>query len=156
MKANHKSSRRTPASFVLDDNQPDGWLALLAPFLTYVNMRTLALLMFVSFAVLNTTHGNAGETKRQVSGNSEPEVIANGQRDRARAAAPPSNCTTFAPAILWQLASKLVKHFEMALNDPALIQYAKEQGVDTSSLPAAVSQDPAHQSRISSSPSATY
>lgn len=156
MKANHKSSRRTPASFVLDDNQPDGWLIVLSPFLTYINMRTLALLMFVSFAVLNTTHGNAGDTKRQVSWGSEPEVIANGQHDRARAAAPPSNCTTSAPSILWQLASKLVKDFEMALNDPALIQYAKEQGVDTSGLPAAVSQDPADQSRISSSPPATY
>jgi hypothetical protein len=156
MKANHKSSRRTPASVVLDDNQPDGWSAVLSPFLRYINMRTLALLMFFSFAVLNTTHGNAGETKQKVSGNSEPEVIANRQHDLARAATSPSNCTTSAPLILWWLASKLVKHFEMALNDPALIQYTKEQGMDTSSLPAAVSQDPAHQSRVSSSPPATH
>lgn len=144
MKANRKSSPRTSASFVLDENQPDGWLTVLSPFLTYINMRTLALLMFVGFAALNTTHGNAGETKQQVSGNIEPEVIANRQHDLARAAVPPINCTTSEPSILWQLASKLVKDFEMAFNDPALIQYAKEQGVDTSGLPAAVSQDSAH------------
>ena len=119
-------------------------------------MRTLALLMFVSFAVLNTTHGNDGETKQQVTGNVETQVISNRQHDLAQAATPPTNCTTSAPSILWQLASKLVKGFEMALNDPALIQYAKEQGGDTSGLPAALSQDPADQSRISSSCPATY
>ena len=118
-------------------------------------MRTLALLMFVSFAVLNTTHGNDGETKQQVTGNIKTQVIASQQHDLAQAATPQTNCTTSAPSILWQLASKLVKDFEMALNDPALIQYAKEQGVDTSGLPAAPSQVPAHQSRGSSSFPAT-
>jgi hypothetical protein len=111
--------------------------------------------MFVSFAVLNTTHGNDGETKQQVTKNSGRQVIASQQHDLAQAATQPVNCTTSAPSILWQLASKLVKDFAMALNDPALIQYAKEQGVDTSGLPAAPSQVPAHQSRGSSSFRAT-
>ena len=110
-------------------------------------MSTLALLMFVSFAVLNTTHGNDGETKQQVTGNIETQVISNRQHDLGQAAT---------PLILWQFLSKMVTGFNQALNDPALIEYAKEQGVDTSGLAAALSQDPAHQSRISSSRPKTY
>ena len=155
MKANHKSSRRAPLSFVLDNNQPDNWLTVLSPFLTYINMRTLALLMFVSFAVLNTTHGNDSETKQQVTGNIETQVISNRQHDLAQAATPPTNCTTSALSILWQFLSKRVNRLGQAFNDPALIEYAKEQGVDTSGLPAALSQAPAHQPRVSSSFPAT-
>ena len=134
MKANHKSSRRTPASFVLDDNQPDNWLTMLSPFLTYINMRTLALLMFVSFAVLNTTHGNDGETKQQVTQNSGSQVLANQQLDVAQASTPPTNYTTPAPSILWQLTERIVQAFTAAVNDPSLIEYAKQQGTDTLDL----------------------
>ena len=131
MKANHKTSRRTPASFVLDDNQPDSWLTVLSPFLTYINMRTLALLMFVSFAVLNTTHGNDGETKQQVAENSGSQVIANQQHDLAQASTSPTNYTTREPSILWQLTERIVQAFTAAVNDPSLIEYAKQQGTDT-------------------------
>ena len=151
MKTDNRLSRRIPASGVHHQKQPQWWLAPLSPFLAYINMRTLALLMFVSFAVLNTTHGNDGETKQQVTGTIETQIISNRQHDLAQGATPPTNCTTSAPSILWQLASKLVKDFEIALNDPALIEYAKEQGTDTSGLAAAVFQAPAHQSRMSSS-----
>ena len=156
MKTDNRLSRRIPASGVHDQKQPQWWLAPLSPFLTYISMRTLALLMFVSFAVLNTTHGNDGEMKQQVTGNIETQVISNRQHDLAQAATPPTNCTTSAPSILWQFLSKIVNGFNQALNDPALIEYAKEQGVDTSGLPAALSQDPAHQSGISSSRPETY
>jgi len=111
--------------------------------------------MFVSFAVLNSTHGNDGETKQQVTGNIETQVVSNRQHDLAQAATPPTNCTTSAPSLLWQFPSKIVNGFAQALNDPALIEYAKEQGVDTAGLPAAPSQAPAHQSRMSSSFPAT-
>jgi hypothetical protein len=156
MKTDNRLSRRIPASGVHDREQPQWWLAPFSPFLTYINMRTLALLMFVSFAVLNTTHGNDGETKQQVTKNSGSQVIASQQHDLAQAATPQTNCTTSAPSILWQLTERIVQAFTAAVNDPSLIQYAKEQGVDTSGKAAAVSQDPAHQSRISSSVPATY
>jgi hypothetical protein len=84
--------------------------------------------MFVSFAVLNTTHGNDGETKQQVTGNIETQVISNRQHDHPLAATPPTNCTPSALSILWQFLSKNVTAFEQALNDPALIEYAKEPG----------------------------
>ena len=77
MKTDNRLSRRIPASGVHNHKQPQWWLAPLSPFLTYINMRTLALLMFVSFAVLNTTHGNDGKTKQQVTGNIESQVISN-------------------------------------------------------------------------------
>ena len=151
MKTDNRLSRRVSASGVHDHNQPQWWLAPLLPFLTYINMRTLALLMFVSFAVLNTTHGNDGETKQQVTGNIETQLISIRQHDLAQAATPPTNCTTSEPSLLWQFLSKIVNGFAQALNDPALIEYAKEQGVDTSGLPAAPSPAPAHQSKMSSS-----
>ncbi len=156
MKTDNRLGRRIPASGVQDHKQPQWWLAPLLPFLPYVNMRTLALLMFVSFAVLNTTHGNDGGTKQQVTaGNIGTQVISNRQHDLAQAATPPTNCATSALSILWQFLSKSVNGFDQALNDPALIEYAKEQGVDTSGLRTALSQAPAHQSRMSSSFPAT-
>ena len=155
MKTDNRLSRRIQARGVDDHEQPQWWLASLSPFLTYINMRALALLMFVSFAVLNTTHGNDGETKQQVTGNIETQVISNRQHDPAQPATPPTNCATSALSILWQFLSKSVSGFEQALNDPALIEYAKEQGVDTSGLAAALSQARAHQSRMSSSSPAT-
>ena len=155
MKTDNKLSHRIPASGVHDHKQPQWWLAPFLPFLTYLNMRTLALLMFVSFAVLNTTHGNDGETKQQVTGNIGTQVISDRQHDLAQAATSPTNCATSTLSILWRFLSKSVDAFAQALNDPALIEYAKEQGVDTSGLPAAPSQAPVHQSRMSSSFPAT-
>jgi hypothetical protein len=145
MKTDNKLSRRISARGVQDNEQPQWWLASLSPFLTYINMRALALLMFVSFAVLNTTHGNDGETKQQVTGNIETQVISNRQHDPGQAATPPTNCATSALSILWQFLSKSLNGFDQALNDPALIEYAKEQGIDTSGLAAALSQAHAHQ-----------
>ena len=97
-------------------------------------MRTLALLMFVSFAVLNTTHGNDGETKQQVTKNSRRQALANQQLDLAQASTPPTNYTTPAPSILWQLTERIVQAFTAAVNDPSLIEYAKQQGTDTLDL----------------------
>src|SRR4026207_1696684 len=100
MKTDHRLSRRIPASSAHDYKQPESWRTALSPFLTYINMRTLALLMFVSFAVLNTTHGNDGETKQQVTaGNIGTQVISNRQHDLAQAATPPTNCATSALSI---------------------------------------------------------
>jgi hypothetical protein len=134
MKTDHRLSRRIPASNVHDHKQPESWLTVLSPFLTYINMRTLALLMFVSFAVLNTTHGNDGETKQQVTGNIETQVITNRQHGLAQASTLPTNYTTPAPSILWRLAEQIVQAFTAAVNDPSLIEYAKQQGTDTRDL----------------------
>jgi hypothetical protein len=111
--------------------------------------------MFVSFAVLNTTLGNDGESKQQVTAGNIETQVSNRQHDLAQAATPPTNFATSALSILWQFLSQSVNGFAKELNEPALIEYAKEQGVDTSGLPAALSQAPVHQTRVSSSFPAT-
>jgi hypothetical protein len=156
MKPNDEQNRMAPAAIVTDRKQPASWLVLRLPFLRWVNMRTLALLMFIGFAILNTTRGNDAETREPgVTGNIDAQEIDNRQHEDAQPAKGPTNCTTSAPSILWQFLSKIVNGFNQALNDPALIEYAKEQGVDTSGLSAALSQAPAHQSGMSSSSPAT-
>jgi len=75
MKPNHKSNHGKPAAFVHYHNQYGNWLILLSPFLKHVNMRTLALLMFVGFAVVNTTHGKDAETKESALAGTEPAGI---------------------------------------------------------------------------------
>jgi hypothetical protein len=156
MKPNHEQNRKAPAAIVKNRNQPATWLVLLSPMLRYVNMRALALVMFVGFAVLNTSRGNdAKTTEPALAENTETQVI-DSHHDDAQPAKGLINCTTSAPLILWQFLNTIANGFERALNDPALIQYAKGQGVDTSGLSAALSQEPAHKSQSSSSSSATY
>jgi hypothetical protein len=157
MKPNHKSSRSKPAAFLHYHNQYGSWLIVLSPFLKHLNMHTLALLMFVGFAVLNTTRGNDAETKEPASaGNSETQVVDNRHHERAQAATVRFSYTTSGPSILWQLISSIVNDFEHAFNDPALIEYAKEQGVDTSDSPTALCQQPAPQSTTSPALPSTY
>jgi hypothetical protein len=157
MKPNHKQNRLAPAAFVHHRKQPASWLVLLLPFLRHVNMQTLALLMFVGFAVLNTTRGNDAETTEPgLAGNTELHIIDNGHRQAAQVVPEPIAHSRFASSILWEFLSDIVNELEQALNDPALIEYAKEQGVDTSGSPTALCQEPAHQSRTSSATPSTY
>jgi len=81
MKTDHRLSRRIPASGVHDHKQPQWWLAPLSPFLKHVNMRTLALLMFLGVALLNTTDGKDAQTKEPAAGISNTEVITNGRQE---------------------------------------------------------------------------
>jgi hypothetical protein len=87
-------------------------------------MRTLALLMFVGFAFLNTTHGKDAQTDKPAAGvtNTEP-------RDNDYQGA-----TAAAPLILWQVTARIVHVFTAAQNDPALIEYARRQGKDIPDL----------------------
>lgn len=113
-------------------------------------MRTLALLMFLGVAVLNTTRGNDAETKEPVfAENTEAQVIDSSHHEGAQPATAPTSNTTSVPAILLKLISSIVNDFEHAFNDAALIKYAKEQGVDTSDSPTALCQQPAAQSTTS-------
>lgn len=96
-------------------------------------MRTLALLMFVGFAVLNTTHGKDAETKESaLAGTNKIEIVDNSHNKAAQVAIEPTGHTTSAGSILWQLISRVVNAFQEAINDPALIEYAKQQGIETS------------------------
>ena len=124
MKTDHRLSRRIPASDVHHHKKPQLWLASLLPFLKHVNMPTLALLMFLGVALLNTSDGKDAQTKEPAAGISNTEVVTDGRHESSAAA----------PLILWQFTARIVHAFTAAINDPALIEYAKQQGKDISDL----------------------
>jgi hypothetical protein len=118
MKTDNRLSRRKPASGVHHHKEPQWWLAPLLPFLKHVNMRTLALLMFLGVALLNTTHGQDAQTKEPAAGISNTEVVTDGRHESS----------PVAPLILWQLTKRIAQAFRAAVNDPSLIEYARKQG----------------------------
>lgn len=103
-----------------DNNHPGTWLAAVLPLLRYLNTRTLALLMFVGFAFLNTTHGKDPQTDKPSVGVTHTAPPDNGYH----------GVSATAPLILWQSTARVVHAFTRALNDPALIEYARQQGAD--------------------------
>ena len=111
-------------SGVHDHKQPQWWLAPLSPFLKHVNMRALALLLFLGVALLNNTDGKDAQTKEPGAGTGNTEVVTNGGHE-----SPP-----VAPLILWQLTKRIAQAFTAAVNDPSLIEYAKQQRTDTLDL----------------------
>jgi hypothetical protein len=124
MKTDQRLSRRIPASGVHHHKQLQWWLAPLSPFLKHVNMRTLALLMFLGVALLNTTDGKDAQTKESAAGISNTEVVTDGRHESS----------PVAPLILWQLTKRIAEAFTAAVNDPSLTEYAKQQGTDTRDL----------------------
>ena len=124
MKTDNRLSRRIPASGVHEHKQPQRSLAPLSPFLKHVNMPTLALLMFLGVALLNTTDGKDAQTKEPAAGISNTEVVTDGRHESS----------PVAPLILWQFTRWIVQAFTAAVNDPSLIEYAKQQGTDTLDL----------------------
>jgi len=124
MNSTDTSTQRPPRSFGSDNNQPGTWLAAVSPLLRYLNPRTLAFLLFVGFAFLNTTHGKDAQTDKPAAGVTNTEPRGNDYQGVPAAA----------PSILWQFTARIVHAFTAALNDPALIEYAKQQGKDIPDL----------------------
>jgi len=84
----------------------------------------LAFLLFVGFAFLNTTHGKDAQIDKPAVGVTNTEQRDNGYQGASAAA----------PLILWEFTARIVHAFRAALNDPALIEYAKQQGKDIPDL----------------------
>ena len=124
MNSTDTSSHRSPTFSGADNNQSGTWLAAALPLLKYLNTRTLAFLLFVGFAFLNTTHGKDAPTDKPAVGVTNTERRDNGYQGASAAA----------PLILWQFTARIVHAFTAALNDPALIEYAKQQGKDIPDL----------------------
>ena len=133
MNSTDTSTHRPLTSSGADNNQPGAWLAAALPLLKYLNTRALALLMFVGFAFLNTTHGKDAQTDKPAVGVTNTEPRDNGYQGASAAA----------PLILWQLTARIVHAFIAALNDPSLIEYAKQQGTDIPDLQTTPCQGPA-------------
>ena len=124
MNSTDTSTHRPPTFSGADNNQPGTWLAAALPLLRYLNTQTLAFLLFVGFAFLNTTHGKNVQTEKPVAGVTNTEPRDNGYQGASAAA----------PLILWQFTARIVHAFTTALNDPALIEYAKQQEKDIPDL----------------------
>src|SRR6266487_1125202 len=63
MKPKHRKTSRMPASPVHYQNRTTRSVSVLSPFLRHVNTGTLALVLFVAVALLNTTHGKNSEPR---------------------------------------------------------------------------------------------
>lgn len=96
-------------------------------------MRTLAFLMFVGFALLNTSHGKDAESKESaIAGITKSEVIIDKRHDDvSNVVTEPAGQTTSVLLTLWQFMSSIVNALS-AFNDPSLSEYAKQQGLDVS------------------------
>jgi hypothetical protein len=124
MNSTDKSTHRPLTSSGDDNNQPGTWLATVLPLLRYLNTRTLAFSLFVGFALLNTTHGKDAQIDEPAAQVTNTEPRDNGYQGVSAAA----------PLILWQFTARIVHAFTAALNDPSLIEYAKQQGTDIPDL----------------------
>src|SRR5438046_9708869 len=78
MNSTDTSTHRPSTCSGADNKQPGAWLAAVLPFLKYLNTRALALLMFVGFALLNTTHGKDAQTEKPDVGVTNTEPRDNG------------------------------------------------------------------------------
>src|SRR6266853_6805585 len=101
MNSTDTNTHTTPTFSSGDQNQPGTWLAALFPLLRYLNTRTLALLMFFGFALLNTTHGKDAQTDKPAVGVTNTEPRDNGYQ----------GASAGAPLILWQLTALIVHVF---------------------------------------------
>jgi hypothetical protein len=137
---------------------------MLSPFLWHINMGALALIMFVAFALLSTSHGKDAETRgpAPVGILTSNVIIDKSHDDVSKIVSEPAGQTTSAPLALWQFMSMIVNAFAAAFNDPSLIEYGKQQGTDisellttpcpnTSSQPLTTSRPPSSHSTRSSS-----
>ena len=124
MNSTDTKPHRPSTSSGADNNQPGTWHAAALPLLRYLNTRTLAFSLFVGFAFLNTTHGKDAQTDKPAVGVTNTEPRDNGCQGASAAA----------PLILWQFTARIVHAFGAAQNNPALIEYAKQQEKDIPDL----------------------
>jgi hypothetical protein len=122
------------ASFVHHQKPNARLMSVLSPFLRHLNPGTLALIMFVAFALLSTTRGKDAETRESaLAGTTKSEMIIDERHnDGSNVVTEPSGQTISAPPTLWQFMRRIVNTFEGAFNDASLIEYGKQQGIDIS------------------------
>ena len=163
MTPNHKRSHMISASFVHHQKAPERCVSVLSPFLRHLNMGTLAFIMFVALALLNTTRGKDAETREPAPvETTKSEVIIDKQHGNLPNVVKAAGQTMSPPLTLWQFMGRIINAFKGAFNDPSLIEYANQSGIgiadsptaplpDTSSQPLAPSKSPSSRPSRSSS-----
>ena len=136
----------------------------LTPFLRHLNTGTLAFVLFIALALLNTIRGKEPETRESAPiETTSSEVIIDKQDDNVpNVVTKAAGQTMSRPLTLSQFIGRIINAFKGAFNDPSLIEYANQQGIgiadsptaplpDTSSQPLAPSKSPSSQPSRSSS-----
>jgi hypothetical protein len=89
--------------------------------------------MFVAFAVLSNTRGkDADDEHVALAALPKAEVVDNSHYATSEVPTESSTQTTLEPPRLFALLGWIFNAFKDVFDDPALAQYAKQQGIDTS------------------------
>jgi hypothetical protein len=153
------------ASSVCRYPQSPKWPTSLSPLLKRLNTGTLALLMFVGFAVLSNSRGKDADDEPVASTTlPKAEIVDKSHYATSQLPTESSPPTTLEPPRLFALLGWIFNAFKDAFDDPALAQYAKQQGIDTSdnqrtpcsNAPGQSSNSPSLPSLQSSKRSSTY
>jgi hypothetical protein len=88
MKPNHSNNHMMSASSVQYQKSLARGIRVLSPFLRQLNTRSLALILFLAFALLSTTRGKEAESRESASaGSTKSKVVINKQHDGVRCVA---------------------------------------------------------------------
>jgi hypothetical protein len=121
-------------------------LSTRSTFLKHLSPGTLALVMFIAVALLGIVGGKESETKKPVPGESAMTAIRSAPYDK------PSRLTPL------HSIGTMLSAFKEVFNEPSLIEYANQQGVEIldSPTPPIVSgssrQSPCSKSALAQSP----
>jgi hypothetical protein len=122
----------------------------------YLTMRALATAMFIAFVVLARLASIGGKESQTKQPSFDKGAIGDltiryqdqgGCTDVTKPGTPKKS----SPMISWQSVATTVNNFKEAFNDPSLIEYANQQGIDTADPTTAPSKSPSSQSSGSSS-----
>jgi hypothetical protein len=165
MKPNTTSNCKEEANSAYHYTQPPRWSTKLPLVLKHLSTSTLALLMFVGFALLSNTRGKDAEDEH-VAFTAVPkaEVVDNRRYASPRVPTESSTQTILEPPRLLQLLGWIFNAFKDVFDDPTLAEYGKQQGIDTSdnqgtacsNAPGQSSNSPSLPSTQSSKRSSTY
>jgi len=116
-------------------------------------MRVLATAMVIALAVLASIGGKGSQTKQPLFDKGAIGDLTIRHQDQGGCAdvTKPGEPKKSSPMISWQSVAALVNNFKEAFNDPSLIEYANQQGIDIPDSPTAPSKSPSSQSSRSSS-----
>jgi len=100
-------------------------------------MGTLAFIMFVALALLNTSRGKEAETREPAPvETTKSEVIIDKQHDNVPNVVTKAAGQTMPPPLtLSQFMGRIINAFKGAFNDPSLIEYANQQGIGIADSP---------------------
>jgi hypothetical protein len=106
-------------------------LGLSSSPLRFLNQRTLAVAMFLAFALLGIIGGKESNTQKSPVGSALMHDGVNRQNSTAcPTATKPAKLKKSLIVSSWQSVERAGAAFRRAFNDPSLIEYANEQSTD--------------------------